>query len=249
MDATPKGPPVPPTPDILSPLSSRGISDLNVTTPFTVLHRRRRHRCRRISRHPSLDARRKTETAAHASSSSFTCLCFPRLFRRKLKQLPILYLHRATNGQPVRTRKLTAAVAAGTPATLTSARVARSSCSSARTAVRRIIRRTRGDSSVLKRSLIPSAEGGTSFFTPVFTPRPPGRTFDAFSTTSVASEVRGSRRAVEEVLSIGVFAYPAKHIYELRPETPNSQPQLHRTAREQCRGALPRVLWKVSDFI
>lgn len=73
MDITPKGPPVPPTPDILSPLSCRGISDLSVVA--VPLHRALRHRQRcRISsrRHPSLLLR--TSSSLRSFPSSPTCL-------------------------------------------------------------------------------------------------------------------------------------------------------------------------------
>lgn len=52
MDTTPKGPPVPPTPDILSPLSRRGISDLSIVLVPPRQALRRRQRCRISSRRP-----------------------------------------------------------------------------------------------------------------------------------------------------------------------------------------------------
>lgn len=244
MDATPKGPPVPPTPDILPSLFSRGISDLNVTASFRGQHRRRR-----ISRHPSLDARRKTEATAHASSSSFTCLNFSRLFRRKLKQLPILYLRRVASSQPVQARNLTTVTLNGPP---TTEKRSRSWCSSARTTVGTTALRTKRDPARIPTisSLLSSSGVRRPFFTPVFTPRPPSRTFDAFSTTPVASEERGSRRTKEEVLLLtGVVSFRAKHIHRLRPETPKSKSQPNRRPRKQCRAALPRVLCKVSASV
>lgn len=74
MDTTPKGPPVPPTPDILSPLSRRGISDLNVIAAPP--HRRalhRRQRCRISSRGPPSFLLR-TSSSLTSFLSSPTCL-------------------------------------------------------------------------------------------------------------------------------------------------------------------------------
>lgn len=241
MDATPKGPPVPPTPDILSPLFSRGISDLNAGASFCAPYRRQR--CRRISRHTSLDARRTTEATAYAPSSSFTCLNFSRLFRCKLKLLPILCL-RVPKNQPVRTRKSNVATEDGTP-TLTTYKSSRSWCRSAVTTVR--TRTSLSSSSKTKRAYLPIAtihhrSNGDSkpFFTLGFTPRPPCPTFDAFSTTPTVNQCRRAGK----VLLKGV-TYPVKHIYRLRPKAPNSELQPNRL-REQCRAALPRVLCKVS---
>ena len=254
MDATPKGPPVPPTPDILSSLFSRRISDLNVRTPFSAQHQRPQ-RSRRISRHPTLDARRTTETTAHvASSLSFTCLNFSRLFRRKLKQLPILYLHvldnnninnnnNNNNNQPVRSRKSNVQPL-GVVSVLTSRNHIRFRCPLARTTVgsgTTAPRRT-GENATTRVTISQSPNEGSrrSFFTPVFTPRRSCRKFDAFFTRPAAKRLQ-----VVEVLLTGV-TFRAKHIYRLRPKAPNSELQPNRS-RKQCRAALPHVLCKVSS--
>lgn len=243
MDATPKGPPVPPTPDILSPLFSRRISDLNVRAPFSALHQRPQ-RSRRISRHPTLDARRTTETTAHvASSLSYTCLNFSRLFRRKLKQLPILYLHvldSNNNHQPVRSRKSNIRIL-GVASALTSRNHTRFRCPLARTTVgsETTAPRTGENATTPAITISQSPNEGSrrSFFTPVFTPRRSCRRFDAFFTRPAAKRLQAV-----EVLLTGV-ASRAKHIYRLRPKAPNSELQPNRS-RKQCRAALPRVLCK-----
>ena len=250
MDATPKGPPVPPTPDILSPLFSRRISDLNVRAPFSALHQRSQ-RSRRISRHPTLDARRTTGTTAHvASSLSYTCLNFSSLFRRKLKQLPILYLHVLDNNnnhhhhhQPVRSRKSNVRPL-GVASVLTSRNHTRFRYPLATTisvGSETTDPRT-GEKAATPVTISQSPNEGSrrSFFTPVFTPRRLCRRFDAFFTRPAAK-----RPQAVEVLLTGV-ASRAKHIYRLRPKAPNSELQPNRS-RKQCRAALPRVLCKVSS--
>lgn len=72
MDTTPKGPPVPPTPDILSPLSRRGISDLSIVLVPPRQALRRRQRCRISSRRPpSLLSRTSSSLTSFPSP---TCL-------------------------------------------------------------------------------------------------------------------------------------------------------------------------------
>lgn len=73
MDTTPKGPPVPPTPDILSSLSRRGISDLSIVLVPPSQPLRRHQRCRISSRRPpSLILR--TSSSLTSFPSSPTCL-------------------------------------------------------------------------------------------------------------------------------------------------------------------------------
>lgn len=242
MDATPKGPPVPPTPDILSPLFSRRISDLNARAPFFALHCPQRSR--RISRHPTLDACRTKETAAYASSLSYTCLNFSRLFRRKLKQLPILYLHVAdNNNQLLGTRKSNIRSNGKTILIAISRRYTGSWCPLARTTVDSRTTALVARNNVTAHVTVSQLSNGSrrSFFTLVFTPRRTCRKFDAFFTKSVAKSLRA-----EEVLLTGVTSR-AKHIYKLRPKAPNSELQPNRP-HKQCRAALPRVLCKVSDY-
>lgn len=70
MDTTPKGPPIPPTPDILSSLSRRGISDLSIVVVPLRQVLRRHQRCRISSRRPpSLLLR-----TSSSFTSSPTCL-------------------------------------------------------------------------------------------------------------------------------------------------------------------------------
>lgn len=243
MDATPKGPPVPPTPDILSPLFSRRISDLNARAPFFALHCPQRSR--RISRHPTLDACRTKETAAYASSLSYTCLNFSRLFRRKLKQLPNLYLHVVdNNNQLLGTRKSNIRSNDKTILIAISRKYTGSSwCPLARTTVDSRTTALAAGNNVTAHVTVSQLSNGSrrSFFTLVFTPRRTCRKFDAFFTKSVAKRLRA-----EEVLLTGV-ASRAKHIYRLRPKAPNSELQPNRP-HKQCRAALPRVLCKVSDY-
>lgn len=90
MDTTPKGSPVPPTPDILSPLSRRGISDLSVVAvpPHRAL--RRRQRCQISSRRPpSLLLR--TSSLLTSFPSSPTCLDPLRPLCPKIKRSPTRY--------------------------------------------------------------------------------------------------------------------------------------------------------------
>ncbi|XP_043584122.1 phospholipid-transporting ATPase ID isoform X2 [Bombus pyrosoma] len=241
MDATPKGPPVPPTPDILSPLFSRRISDLNARAPFFVLHCPQRSR--RISRHPTLDACRTKETAAYTSSLSYTCLNFSRLFRRKLKQLPILYLHIVdNNNQLLETRKSNIRSKDKTILITISRKYTGSWCPLARTTVDSRTTALAARNNVTAHVTVSQLSNGSrrSFFTLVFTPRRTCRKFDAFFTKSVAKRLRA-----EEVLLTGVTSR-AKHIYRLRPKAPNSELQPNRP-HKQCRAALPRVLCKVKD--
>ncbi|KOC69521.1 hypothetical protein WH47_05464, partial [Habropoda laboriosa] len=231
MDATPKGPSVPPTPDILLPLFSRRISNLNVRAPFIVLHPRQRSR--RISGRTSpLDAPRTTETTTYASSLSYTCLNFSRIFHRKLKQFPILQYHHVHGdiGEPVRSRKKNDLKNyTGTTTT--------SSILTSRNASRSWYVPTYA-------GIIFSTYGGSkSFFTHTFTPRRSCRKFDAFFTTPVVA----NRRRAGKVLLRGV-TFHAKHIHRLllRPKAPNYELQPNRP-RKQCRAVLPRVLCKVSS--
>lgn len=242
MDATPKGPPVPPTPDILSPLFSRRISDLNVRAPFFVLHRPQRSR--RISRHPSLDARRTTEATAYASSLSYTCLNFSRLFRRKLEQLPNLYFHTLdNNNQPVYS-KLNIPAKDRRVSILKLKNHYRSWSPWARTIVssRTTASGTRTNVKAFATILLSLNRDRRSFFTLVFTPRRSCHKFDAFFTIPVAKRFRA-----EKVLLTGV-TFRVKHIYGLRPKAPNSELQPNRP-RKQCRAVPLRVLCKVSRII
>lgn len=238
MDATPKGPSVSPTSDILSSLPSCRISDLNVRAPYSALYRPQRSR--RISRHPSLDARRTTKTTTYVSSLSYTCLNFSRLFCCKLKQLPILYLHVLdNNNQPVHSQKLN--IRTKNRRIATSKNQSRywfpkTNASSPKTALR-----TRNNIESFSTILNLWNRDRKSFFTLVFTPRRSCRKFDAFFTTQIAK-----RFQVEKVLLTGVTFY-VKHIYRLRPKTPNSELQPNRS-HKQCRAALSRVLCKVSNY-
>lgn len=74
MDATPKAPPVPPTPDILSSLSRRGISDLSAVAVSP--HRALRQRRRISSRRPpsALFGRVSRKPLGTSSPLSPTCL-------------------------------------------------------------------------------------------------------------------------------------------------------------------------------
>ncbi|XP_076377018.1 ATPase phospholipid transporting 8B isoform X4 [Megalopta genalis] len=247
MDATPKGPPVPPTPDILSSLFSRGISDLNLT--------RRGQRYRRLSgHHPSLDAGRTTETTAYASPSSSSCTCLYRFSRREPNRptRPRGPSRVSKIGPGRRRGSIVVVIALGSGSTATRDKSeanhnsfrCRSGSGAGRPAT------NTGTPTILTILLyLPSATDrrtiatGTTFFTPVFTPRLRCHAFDAFYTTTPADDQ--SHRARKLRLLRGVD-FPVKHIYRLRPEAPNSVPQPNRT-REQCRAALPRVLWKVKD--
>lgn len=238
MDATPKGPSVSPTSDILSSLSSCRISDLNVRAPYSALYRPQRSR--RISRHPLLDARRTTKTTAYASSLSYTCLNLSRLFCCKLKQLPILYLHVLdNNNQPVRSRKLNIRIKNRRIATSKSR--SRYWCPKTIAGSTKTALRTRNNIETFATILNSWNRDKKSFFTLVFTPRRSCRKFDAFFIIQIAKRFK-----VEKVLLTDVTFY-VKHIYRLRPKAPNSELQPNRS-RKQCRAALPRVLCKVSNY-
>ncbi|XP_046141510.1 phospholipid-transporting ATPase ID isoform X3 [Osmia bicornis bicornis] len=237
MDATPKGPPVPPTPDILSPLFSRRISDLNVRVSLDALHRRQR--CRRISRHPFLDAPHTTGASVHPSSSSYTCLDD---LSPKLKRSTILYSHDSDNNQPVRPRKLAIIQINRGASILTSKRTSRSWCLLIRTIVFET-RTKRTRTNLEKLNTLFSSTGDKAFFTLFYIPRRSRRsrsTFHAFYTISIAKH----RRADQVLLRSGIIS--AKHIYRLRPKAPNFELQPNRP-RKQCRAALPRDLCKVKD--
>lgn len=248
MDATPKGPPVPPTPDILSSIFSRGISDLNLT--------RRGQRYRRLSgHHPSLDAGRATETTAYASPSSSSCTCLYRLSRcESNRPTRPRGPSRVPKIRPGRRRgSIVVVITLGSGSTTThkseenhNSFRCRSGSGTRRPAT------NNGTPTILTILLyLPSAADRritrttakatrTTFFTPVFTPRPRCHPFDAFYTTTPADDQPHRARKLRLLRGVD---FPVKHIYRLRPEAPNSVPQPNRT-REQCRAALPRVLWK-----
>lgn len=242
MDATPKGPPVPPTPDILSSLFSRGISDLNLT--------RRGQRYRRLSgHHPSLDAGRTTETTAYASPSSSSCTCLYRLSRCETNQ-PTRPRgpSRVPKIRPGRRRGSNVVVITLESDSTATREKSEENHNSFRCRSGSGTRRPASDhgtSTILTILLyLPSTADRrttrSTFFTPVFTPRPKCHAFDAFYTTTPADDQPHRARKLRLLRGVD---FPVKHIYRLRPEAPNSVPQPNRT-REQCRAALPRVLWK-----
>lgn len=241
MDATPKGPPVPPTPDILSPLFSRRISDLNARVSLDAPHRRQR--CRRISRHPFLDAPHTTGASVRPSSSSYTCLDDLSPIFRKLKRSPILRSRDSDNNQPVRPRKLAIVTINRGASILTSVRTNRSRCLLIRTIVAET-RTKRTRTNLEKLNTLFSSTGDKEFFTLFYIPRRSRRsrsTFHAFYTISIAIH----RRDDQVLLRSGIIS--AKHIYRLRPKAPKFELQPNRP-RKQCRAAPPRDPCKVSAY-
>lgn len=222
MDATPRGPPVPPTPDILSPLSRRGISDLSVAVPRRALRRRQSHR---ISKPPPLlvpggDRPTRRISSSSTSSSSLTCLDLLRPPRFTVDGLPttrrLLGIKRCLRGP---------SVAAGSQTFPYKGR---------HSAWYR--REPRLDSTTS------NARAGGEFFTHVFTSRR-HRAFDAYFTTTDVGRHRAGR---SPRLTIVIFR--VGHIDRLRPQPPNLKVQ-PKTISEQCRAALPHGLCKVSDFV
>lgn len=232
MDATLKGPPVPSTPDILSSLSRRGISDLSVAVPRRALRHRQRRRI--SSRPPSLlvlgSNRRRTRrrTSFPSASPSPTCLSSSslrplRLAAAEVSPPPTSSRRRLLGilGGAERHHPRGLFVAAGSETTTLSG-----NCRSSREphATTPLIARTEGE-----------------FFTHSFAPRG-GGAFDARSTTARHyAEQRRRPLLTAVVLRVG-------HIDRLRPQAPNSKVQ-PKTLREQCRAALPRGLCKVSDLL
>lgn len=222
MDATPKEPPVPPTPDILSSLSRRGISDLSVVavSPRRALRRRQR---RRISsrKPPSLlvlgGDRRALRKPSGTSSPSPTCLD------------PLHFLRLAVEGPSISRRLFNV---------LETGRHARGSSVAA------------GSETILSvgsptwhlntTTLIARDQTEGEFFTyRVFTSRQ--RAFDAYFTTADQRHAGRSLRLTADIFRVDGY------IDRLRPQAPNSKVQPKTKLREQCRAALPRGLCKVSD--
>lgn len=223
MDATPKGSPVPPTPDILSSLSRRGISDLSVVavSPHRALRCRQR---RRISsrRPPSLlalggDRRASRKPLGASSPLSPTCLDPLRLLRPAVEGPSIS--RRPFNILETRRRARGSFVAAGSETILPV-----------------------DDPTwwhLTTTTLITRRRAAGGFFTHrIFTPRQ--RAFDAYFTTA------DQRRAGRSLRLTAVIFRVDGHIDRLRPQAPNSRVQPKTKPREQCRAALPRGLCKVS---
>jgi len=223
MDATPKEPPVPPTPDILSSLSRRGISDLSVVAVSSRRALRRRQR-RRISsrRPPSLlvlggDRHAPRKPPGTSFPTSPTCLD-PFHFLRPAVEGPSIS-RRLFNVLETRRSARGSAVAAGSETILSVDNPTRHL-----NATTLIARQTEGE-----------------FFTyRFFTPRQ--RVFDAYFTTA------NQRRAGRSLRLTAVIFRVDGYIDRLRPQTPNSKVQPKTKPREQCRAVLPRGLCKVSDL-
>lgn len=222
MDATPKGPPVPPTPDILSSLSRRGISDLSVVavSPHRALRCRQRRRIS-IRRPPSLfvlggDRRVSRKPLGTSSPLSPTCLDPLRLLRPAVEGPSIS--RRLFNILETRRRARGSFVAAGSETILSL------------------------DSPTwhLDTTTLITRQAAGEFFTHrIFTPRQ--RAFNAYFTTA------DQRRAGRSLRLTAVIFRVDGYIDRLRPQAPNSKVQPKIKSREQCRAALPRGLCKVSD--
>lgn len=238
MDATPKGPTVPPTPDILSSLSRRGISDLSVALPRRALRRRQR---RRISP-PSLlvlggdRSRRRTRGTSSSPTSSHTCLSSAlRPLRSAVESSPPSPRRLLFSILGVESRQSQGlSVAAGSETTILSGNCRRACCPSRDSDIT-----TATTTITTTTTSIVRTKG--EFFTHAFAPR--RRAFDARSTTAHHADQRRDGRSLRltaVILRVG-------HIDRLRPQAPNSKVQ-PKTLREQCRAALPRGLCKVSDL-
>lgn len=223
MDATPKEPPVSPTPDILSSLSRRGISDLSVVavSPHRAL-RRRQHRRIPSRRPPSLlvlgggDCHAPRKPLRTSSPSSPTCLDPLRLLRPAVEGPSIS--RRLLNTLETRRRTRGSSVAAGSETILFV------------------------DSPTwhLNTTTLITRQAEGDFFTHrVFTPRQCA--FNAYFTTA------DQRRAGRSLRLTDVIFHVDEYIDRLRPQAPNSKVQPKTKPREQCRAALPRGLCKVSD--
>lgn len=223
MDATPKEPSVPPTPNILSSLSRRGISDLSVVTvsPHRLLYRRQR---RRISSRRYLSllffssgdrcARKPSRTS---SPSSPTCLD------------PLHSLRPAVEKSLI-SRHFFNVLETGRCTPESSVAVGSETILSVDNPTWHLNTTT---------LIIRQAEG--KFFTHrVFTPRQ--RAFDAYFTTA------DQRRAGRSLHLTAVIFRVDGYIDRLRPQTPNSKVQPKIKPRKQCHAALPRGLCKVSNL-
>lgn len=220
MDAISKGPPVPPTPDILSSLSRRGISDLNVVavSPRRAL---RHHQRRRVSnrRSPSflvLGDNRAPRKPRTSSPSSPTCLD------------PLCLLHPVVEDSSI-SRRLFNVLETGLCARRSSVAAGSGTILSVDSPTRR-----------LNTATLISRQAEEEFFTHrVFISH--RRAFDAYFTTV------DQRHAGRSLLTAIIFRVDG-HIDRLRPQAPNSKVQPKIKSREQCRAALPRGLCKVSDL-
>lgn len=217
MDATPKGPPVPPVPDILSSLSRRGISDLSVVavSPRRALHHRQR---RRISsrRPPSLlvlgGDRTPRESTRISSPSSPTCLDPLRLLQ-------------PTEGPSISRRLFNV---------LETERLARGSSVAAGSET--ILSVNSSTWHLNTTSLIACQTEGEFFTHRVFIPPQP--TFDAYFTTLDQRRVGRSLRLTAVIFRVDGY------IDRLRPQAPNSKVQPKIKPLKQCRAALPHGLCK-----
>ncbi|XP_025075489.1 uncharacterized protein LOC112552994 [Pogonomyrmex barbatus] len=218
MDATPKRPPVPPTPDILSSLSRRGISDLSVVavSPRRALRHRQR---RRISsrRPPSLlfggDCHIPKTSSKTSSLSSPTCLNFLCLLRPAIEGPSIS--RRLFNVFGTERRARGSSVAAGSETILF----------------------INNPTWHLNTTTLITRQAVREFFTHrIFIPR--HRAFDAYFTTADQRRAGRSFRLTAVIFRIG------GHIDRLRPEAPNSKVQPKAKPRKQCHAALPRGLCK-----
>jgi len=221
MDATPKESFVPPTPDILSSLSRRGISDLSVIviSPHHTLYHRQRWR---ISSRKYLSllvfdgnccaSRKPSRTSL---SSSPTCLDSLHFLHPVVEELSIS--HRFFDVLKTGCCAPESSIAAGSETIL-----------SVDSPTWHLNTTT---------SIIHQAEG--EFFTHrVFTSRQ--RAFDAYF---IISDQRRTGRSLH--LTAVIFCVD-EYIDRLRPQTPNSKVQ-PKTKRKQCHAALPRGLCKVSN--
>ncbi|KYM93554.1 hypothetical protein ALC62_15912, partial [Cyphomyrmex costatus] len=221
MDATPKEPPVPPTPDILSSLSRRGISDLNAVavSPHRTFRRHQRHRIS-SRRYPSLlvfggDCCASRKHQRTSSSLSPTCLDSPHFLRHTVEE-------------PSISRRLFNVLETGD--------YARESFVAADSET---ILSVYSPTWLLNTTtlIIRQAEG--EFFTHcVFTPR----AFDAYFTTADQRRTGRSLRLTAVIFRVDGY------IDRLRPQAPNSKIQPKTKLREQCRAALPRGLCKVTTL-
>jgi len=222
MDAIPKGPPVPPTPDILSLLSCRGISDLSVVavSPHRALRRRQRHRISSRRPHSLLvfggDRHVPTKLLRTSSPLSPTCLDPLRLLYPTVEGSSISH---PFNILETRRRARGSSVAAGSETILSVASLTWH----------------------LNTTTLIVRQKEREFFTHrVFIPRQ--HVFDAYFTTADQRRVGRSLRLTAVIFRID------RYIDRLRPQTPNSKVQPKTKPRKQCRAALPRGLCKVSDF-
>lgn len=208
MDTTPKGPPVPPTPDILSPLSRRGISDLSVVA---VSRRalRRRQRCRiSNTRHPSLLLR--TSSSLKSFPSSPTCLdplrpLCPAVERPSIRRRLFSFLRTKPHARG-------SFIAAGSETIF-----------------------SKGDATTLADHRV----DGKFCTYHVFIPR--RRAFNAYFTTADQRRAERSHRLTAVIFRTG------EHIDRFRPQKRLTR-KYSLKLREQCRAALPRSLWKVSNL-